>query len=392
MTEKHIAVVTSTRAEYGLLRPVIRALSARDGLRVSVLVTGSHLEDAFGGTVKEIEEDGVAIAARIPIVDGEDSTAGMSRTMAAALTGFGAHFAAHRYDLLVVLGDRYEMLAVCAADTNARIPIAHLHGGETTEGAVDEAMRHSITKMSYLHFVSNADHRRRVIQLGEAPDRVFDVGAVGVENALQEPLMTREELTAQVGLPMDKPYAVVTFHPVTLDDGGVEDDFEELTAALDAFPDMAVLFTKSGADVGGRRLNALVDDYAAARDRVTAVDSLGMRRYLSAVKHAAVVIGNSSSGIIEVPSLGVPTVNIGDRQRGRMQADSVINCPCERSAIETAVKKAVSEELRGTLTQVVNPYGDGHTSEKIAAVIERVLTRGKIDLKKPFYDIQEVRE
>ena len=389
MTEKHIALLTATRAEYGLLRPVLRALEAQPGLRVSVLVTGAHLEPAFGNTVKEIEEDGVTVAARIPILDGEDGPEGMSRAMARALEGFSAHFAACRYDMLVVLGDRYETLAVCCAATNARIPIAHLHGGETTEGAIDEAMRHAITKMSYLHFVSNADHRRRVIQLGEHPDRVFDVGATGVENALTETLMTREELAQELNFPLDAPYAVATFHPVTLDEEDVDTAFARLAAALDACPDLRVVFTKSGADAGGRRMNQLIDDFAATRERVLAVSSLGTRRYLSAVKHAALVIGNSSSGIIEAPSFRVPTVNIGNRQRGRMQAASVINCPCEQAAITAAVRRALSEEFRITLTGVTNPYGDGHASEKIAAVIAATLAAGPIDLQKSFYDIGE---
>ncbi len=384
---KQVAVLTTTRADYSLLRPVIQALSACPAVEVSVLVTGSHLEPAFGNTVAAIEADGFPIAARIPILDGEDSPAAMSRAMARALEGFSAHFAAHRYAMLVVLGDRYETAAVCAAATNARLPIAHLHGGETTEGAVDEAYRHAITKMSYLHFVSNAVHRRRVIRLGEHPDRVFDVGATGVENALRTPLFTREALAKELAFPVDKPYMVATFHPVTLDGESVETAFARLAAALDAFPQMGVLFTKSGADAGGRWVNALVDAFAATRPRVLAVDSLGLRRYLSAVKYAALVIGNSSSGIIEVPSLGVPTVNVGDRQRGRLAAASVIHCPCETDAIKEAIRQALTMDCTAT----VNPYGDGHTAERIAAILCEVLERG-VDLKKAFYDGEETAQ
>lgn len=390
MTKHTIAVLTSTRAEYGLLRPVIRALTKEPGLQVSVLVTGTHLEAAFGYTVEEIEQDGFTIAARIPIVNEEDSSLGMSRTMAATLAHFGEHFAACRYDMLVVLGDRYETLAVCCAATNARIPIAHLHGGETTEGAIDEAMRHAITKMSYLHFTSNATHRRRVIQLGEQPDRVFDVGATGVENALTEPLLNREELEKSLNFSLNAPYAVATFHPATLDNQEVETAFHELSAALDAFPNLRVIFTKSGADAGGRRLNEAIDTYAGDhRHRVLAVSSLGTRRYLSAMKHAALVIGNSSSGIIEAPSFRVPTVNIGDRQRGRMQASSVVNCPCDRVAIESAVRRVLSADFQSTLADTTNPYGNGHTSDQIATIIKRTLTKGPIQLKKMFYDIKE---
>lgn len=385
MEQKHIAVLTATRAEYGLLRPVIRALEAEPMLQVSVLVTGAHLERAFGYTVEDIEQDGVAIAARIPILDGDDSPLGMSRAMARALEGFGKHFSENRYDALVVLGDRYETLAVCAAATNARIPIAHLHGGETTEGAIDEAMRHAITKMSYWHFTSNAAHRRRVIRLGEHPDRVFDVGATGVENALTMPLMTKVELEKELAFSLEPPYAVATFHPVTLDGESVDAAFAQLAAALDTFPDLRVIFTKSGADAGGRQLNRLIDEYAASRARVLAVSSLGAQRYLSAVKHANLVIGNSSSGIIEAPSFHVPTVNIGDRQRGRLQAASIINCPCERGAIQGAVERALSAEFRASLEGMTNPYGQGDTSAKISAVLRTALSK-PVDLKKTFYD------
>ncbi len=380
---KRIAVLTATRAEYGLLRPIIRALTAQPGVEVAVLVTGAHLEPAFGLTVREVETDGFPIAARIPILDGDDSPAGMSRAMARALEGFGNHFADTPYDALIVLGDRYEAAAVCAAATNARIPIAHLHGGETTAGAVDEAYRHAITKMSYWHFTSNDAHRRRVIQLGEHPSRVHNVGAVGVENALNTPLLTPAQLSESLHFDLARPYMVVAFHPATLDDMDTGTAFAHLAGALDAYPDLQVLFTKTGADAGGRRLNQLIDGYASTRARVLAVDNLGTCRFLSAVKHAALVIGNSSAGIIEVPAFGVPTVNIGNRQKGRVAAASVIHCPCEQGAIEAAMARALATGVQ----PVDNPYGDGHTSQKVAAILVKRLD-SPIDLKKGFYDIE----
>ncbi|HIU35902.1 MAG TPA: UDP-N-acetylglucosamine 2-epimerase (hydrolyzing) [Candidatus Fimenecus excrementigallinarum] len=382
---QEIAVVTATRAEYGLLRPVVRALRASGAFRVSLLVTGAHLSEAYGETVREIERDDMPIAARIPILSGDDTPRGVSGTMANALNGFAAYFEAHRPDALLVLGDRYEILAVCCAAMNARIPIFHLHGGETTQGAVDEAIRHSITKMSLLHFTSNEQHRRRVIQLGEQPDRVFNVGAPGVENALHVPLLSKEALAESVGLPLQKPYAVVTFHPVTLEDEPPERQLFELFAAMDAF-DLEYIITKANADAGGLAINRAVDDYAAKRDNVAAFDSLGLVRYLSAVKYCAFVAGNSSSGILEAPSFGVPTVNIGDRQKGRMQAESVLQCAPARADIARAFAQALTPAFQNKAAHAVNPYGDGDTSGKIVAILQRVFS-GPLDLKKTFYDI-----
>lgn len=382
---KEIAVITATRAEYGLLKPVILALQASPAFRVSVLVTGAHLSEAFGYTVREIEQDQIPIAARIPILSDSDSPRGVSQTMSNALLGFSAYFEAHRPDAVMVLGDRYEILAVCCAAMNARIPILHLHGGETTQGAIDEAIRHSITKMSFLHFTSNAQHRKRVIQLGEQPDRVFDVGAPGVENALHLPLLTKEELAQSIGFPLKRSYAIVTFHPVTLENASPEQQLSELFAAMDTF-DLDYIITKSNADAGGQAINRAIDAYAKMRSNVAAFDSLGLVRYLSAVKYSAAVIGNSSSGIIEAPSFGVPTVNIGDRQKGRMQAQSIIQCKPEKADICRAMSLALSKPFRETAAHVRNPYGDGNTSQKIVSILEREFSK-EIDLKKTFYDI-----
>ena len=381
---KNIAVLTATRAEYGLLSSLIKKLAAMDDLRVSVLVTGMHLSADFGFTYKEIEADGVPVAAKIPILADGDSAEAMSQTMANALIKFGELFAKEKFDALVVLGDRYETLAVCCAAMNARIPIVHLHGGETTEGAVDEAIRHAITKMSYLHLTSTEAYRQRVIQLGEDPERVFCIGAPGVENVKKVELLSREELFESLGIDEKENFAVMTYHPVTLEDGTVERDMKALFNALDQFPDLFVIATKANADAGGRAANQLLEEYAKTHDNIIVFDSLGLRRYLSAVKYSRAVIGNSSSGIMEVPSFGVPTVNIGHRQRGRIAAESVINCATDSYSIAEAIRLALS----GNVKPAANPYEKDGTSSAAANLIRRFAVQNEIDLKKKFYDIK----
>lgn len=382
---KKIAVLTTTRADYGLLKPVIVGLCGSRRVAVEVVATGMHLSPEFGETYREIEQDGIPIAAKIPILDSADTPAGISRTMANALVGFSGYFETSQPDLLMVLGDRYETAAVCCAALNARIPIAHLYGGETTEGAIDEAYRHAITKMSYLHFTSTETYRRRVIQLGESPERVFNVGAMGVENALHQPLLTEQALRADLKL-TDQPYACITFHPVTLEADTAEEQVQELFCALDRFPQMQFVITKSNADAGGRGINQQIDAYAAARGNVHAYDSLGMIRYLSCVKYAEMVIGNSSSGLTEVPSFGIPTVNIGDRQKGRIQGNSIINCPPRAGAIEDAIRLARSEAFQEQAKCSTNPYEGENTSQSIVETVLNAL-EGPMDLKKKFYDL-----
>lgn len=385
--KKRIAILTATRAEYGLLKPLMEALLNDDFFDVDVLVTGVHLSEDFGLTYKEIENDGIPISAKIEILSGEDSALGMSKTMANAVERFAEWFSKNPVDGLIVLGDRYETLAVCCAATNERIPIFHLHGGETTEGAIDEAVRHSITKMSYLHFTSNEMHRKRVVQLGENPKRVFNVGAIGVENVLKTSLLSKEELSESLGMDLSKPYAVATFHPVTLENASISDQFFEFVGALNELDNLQYIITKANADSGGKLINVLIDEYEKTKDNVHVYTSLGMKRYLSAVKYADVVIGNSSSGIIEVPSFHVPTVNVGDRQRGRMQAESVINCVCEKEAIKKSIKKALSAEFQQSIQDVKNPYEGNGTTETICKVIRDVLESSSISLKKSFYDV-----
>ena len=387
MTKKKIAVLTATRAEYGLLRPLIERLYADKDIELSLLVTGMHLSAEFGNTYQEILDDGFPIAAKIPILEESDSAEAISKTMANALEGFGRYFEEYRVDLLVVLGDRYETIAVCLAAMNARIPIAHLHGGEITEGAVDDAIRHAITRLSYLHFPCTQAYAQRIVQLGESPDRVFPVGALGVENIRKVPLLSKEELEASIGFSLEDAYAVVTFHPVTLEDKSAESQFQALLEALDDF-DMKYIITKANADAGGRVINQMIDQYALTHDNVYAVASLGMRRYLSAVKYSAMVIGNSSSGIIEAPSFQVPTVDIGDRQRGRTAAASVIHCKTNREEIRRAMEEAAVMKRRLEEEPVQNPYEMEGTSEKIVADCKDFLLHDRIDLKKTFYDLQ----
>ena len=383
---KTIAILTSTRAEYGLLSPIVKALIDDGSFNVKVLVTGTHLSEEHGYTYCEIENDGVPVACKIPILSGDNTSKGVSYTMANGLTRFAEYFSSDRPDALVVLGDRYETLSICIAAMNERIPIVHLHGGETTEGAVDEAIRHAITKMSYLHLTSTDEHRNRVIQLGESPDRVFNVGAIGVENVLKQQMMSRKELSESIGLDLSSKYAVVTFHPVTLEKSSAKVQCQELIYAISECSDYKYIITKANADADGNVINNMFEQYVTHASNAVLVSSLGMKRYLSAVKYSSMVIGNSSSGIIEVPSFGIPTINIGDRQKGRLQAKSIINCEPERESIVKAIRIAESNEFIDSLTDVINPYGDGNTSQKIVDILKDRLS-GHIDLKKPFYDL-----
>ncbi len=384
---KIIAVLTATRAEYGLLSPIIHALIACRELEVRVVVTGAHLSPEFGLTYKEIEGDGIEIDRKIEMLLSADTPSAISKSMGMAMIGFADYFSERRPDALLVLGDRYETLAVCCVAMNERIPIIHLYGGDTTEGVVDEAIRHAITKLSYLHLTGTDESRKRVIQLGENPERVFSVGEIGVENALAQSLLSKKELAENLRIELDKPYAVVTFHPVTLEDGSAERQCAELLAAFDQHPELGYIFTKANADSDGRIINRMIDNYANAHDNVWVFDSLGMLRYLSALKYAQMVIGNSSSGLVEAPSFGIPTINIGDRQKGRIRAESIIDCKVTKGDICKAIELANNPVFRKKCKNAENPYGDGHTSEKVVSIICREM-RKEIKLKKVFYNIE----
>lgn len=381
---KRIAIVTATRAEYGLLTPLIKKVNEDRDLDLDLMVTGAHLSNIFGHTIDDIRRDGFVITHEIPILEEDNSALGISITMANAIKGFAKIFSIDRPDIVVILGDRTELLGVASAALNECIPIAHIHGGEVTEGAVDDCIRHALSKMSYLHFTSNEVYRKRVIQLGEKPDRVFNVGALGAENILKQELLDIDDVRLSIKeLPRngERQYAVMTFHPVTLENETVLDQIEEICKAMEQRKDIFFLITAANADIGGNKANDRFREFAERHSNAAFTYNLGMKRYLSAVKYASFVIGNSSSGIIEAPILGTPTVNIGDRQKGRLLADTVINCAPDRDSIIAAIKKVENTKHYST-----NIYGDGNTSDRIISIIKTHLDKG-VDLKKGFYDI-----
>lgn len=379
-----IAIVTSTRAEYGLLSPLIKRVDADDMLELDLIVTGTHLSHKHGYTIDDIRDDGVKISHEILILDDDNTPYGISTTMANAIKGFAKCFKDDRPDIVVILGDRTEMLGVAAAALSERIPIAHIHGGEVTEGAVDDCIRHAITKMSYIHFASTEAYRQRVIQMGEEPDRVFNVGALGVENILNQELMNEDEIRANVGIPAGINYIVVTFHPVTMENDTASDQISELCEAMNDIPDLFYLITGANADAGGDCINGYLRDFAKAHSNAVFVQNLGMRRYLSAIKYASFVMGNSSSGIIEAPVIGTPTVNIGDRQKGRIRGYSIIDCNPKKDDILFAMKKAMDLDV----SDLPDVYGKGDTSARIVKIIKDMFSKG-IDMKKSFYDLSQ---
>ena len=386
---KRIGIMTGTRAEYGLLKPLMQEINKDNDLELYLIVSGMHLSPEFGMTYKEIEEDGFEINAKVEMLLSSDSPAGISKSIGLGVIGFADEFQRADLDMLILLGDRYEALSAAISAMVMRIPIAHLHGGELTEGAIDEGIRHSITKMSYLHFTSTEEYRRRVIQLGENPERVFCVGAIGVENIKKINLMTKEELERSIHFEIDENTVIVTYHPVTLENNTVEEQFLNLLEVLDRNPKIRMIFTKANADTNGRIVNELIDKYTAQNsERACAFMSLGQKRYLSALKYCRIVIGNSSSGIIEAPSFGKPIINIGDRQKGRICADSVINCGYTQQEIQQAMETALTKEFENKASNCRNPYEKENTAANIISVIKDYLLNDKIKLKKGFYDIK----
>lgn len=380
---KKIAVVTATRAEYGILRPLIYRLQKETEFELQLIVTGMHLSEKYGNTQVEIEKDKIPVFRKIPILEDGNSAYDVSVTMANALCRFAGYFRDEKPDMVIVLGDRTEILGICAAAMNEGIPIAHLHGGELTEGAVDDCIRHAVTKMSYLHFTASETYRNRVIQLGESPDRVFNVGALGVENILHTQLFSYEDMCREIGIPNDQKYVVVTFHPVTQEPGEEQHQTQELIVAMKEKSGYFYLITKANADAGGQRVNELLENFSERVPNAKLVSSLGMVRYLSALKYSEFALGNSSSGIIEAPALGIPTVNIGERQRGRLMADTIVQCKPEKELILEAMDEAaVMPHKVSTL------YGDGETSAKIVTILKNFLFCNKINLKKRFYDLE----
>lgn len=385
---KKVCIATGTRAEYGLLKPVIEKVFYSEKLELQLLVTGMHLSPEFGLTYREIEKDGFPISGKIEMLLSADTSSGISKSMGVALISVADFFEINKPDLVVILGDRYEMLAVATAAMISKIPIAHIHGGEATEGLIDEAIRHSITKMSQIHFTATEVYRRRVIQLGEQPEQVFNVGSLGVENAKTITLMSKVELEDSIKFKFTDKTILVTYHPVTLENMSSKEQFENLLKVIDRNKEIRVIFTKANSDTDGRIINQLIDEYVMKNsDRCCAFVSLGQLRYLSALQYCCAVAGNSSSGIIEVPSFKIPTIDIGDRQRGRSCAESVIHCGNNEEEISAAFEKAFSEDFLSKIKYIENPYDCPGTSEKIIHVISAKLEQG-IDIKKVFYDIE----
>lgn len=365
-----LCFVTGTRAEFGLLLPLMQLIREDARFQLRLVVTGAHLSPEFGLTVREIEESSIPIDERIEIVLSSDSAVGVSKSMGLALIGLAEAYARLKPDMVVLLGDRYEAFCAAAAAVVARLPIAHLHGGELTEGAVDDVMRHAITKMSYLHFTATERYRQRVIQLGEDPARVHTVGAIGLDGLSRMAFLSRQELERRLGIRFRQRNLLVTFHPPTLDAESVQEQMDALLAELELLRDTALIFTKANADAGGRAVNAAISSFAAGhRESVYFFESLGRQAYLSVMKEVDGVVGNSSSGIIEAPSLGVGTVNIGDRQRGRVTAESTICCDTRQADIQAALRQLYSPAFRERLPHTHNPYGDGTAARGILAVL-----------------------
>lgn len=382
---KKICVVTGTRADYGLLCWVMHEIAVAPDLQLQIVATGAHLSHEFGMTWRNIVEDGFAIDAKVEMLLGSDTPVGITKSLGLAITGFADALATLRPDLLLVLGDRYEILGAVTAATMARIPVAHLHGGEVTEGAFDDAMRHAITKMSHLHFVAAEDYRRRVLQLGEAPEHVYNVGGLGIDNILRLKLLERTELEQSLDFKLGPRNLMVTFHPVTLEPGASAAQMAELLVALDGLPDTRLLFTMPNADTESHHLGEMVQAFAARRpDTAKVWTSLGQLRYLSCLRHVDGVVGNSSSGITEAPSFRIGTVNIGERQMGRLKADSVIDCGPTREQISHALHVLYSETFRKRLLSVMNPYGTEGAARRIASILVSCVPSDL--LKKKFHD------
>lgn len=387
---RRICVVTGTRAEYGLLRWVMEGIRGTPGLELQLVVTGMHLSPEFGLTYREIENDGFRIDSKVEMLLSSDTASGLAKSMGLGLIGFGDALEQLQPDMMLVLGDRFEIFSAVAAAMVARLPVAHLHGGEATEGAFDESIRHSITKMSHLHFVAAEPYRRRVIQLGEQPDRVFVVGGLGVESIGKLPLLDKPELEAALGFRFLRRNLLVTFHPVTLEHATAAQQMRELLSALESLPDTQLIFTMPNADTDSRILFQMIEQYVATHGNARVFTSMGQLRYLSCLRYVDGVVGNSSSGLIEVPSFHKGTINIGDRQRGRLKAVSVIDCAPERQAISSALARLYSDEFQRSLKDVQNPYGNGGASDRIVQVLRDYPLESI--LKKSFHDLGTDRD
>nr|WP_314289720.1 UDP-N-acetylglucosamine 2-epimerase [uncultured Capnocytophaga sp.] len=382
---RKICVITGTRAEFGLLRPLIELIAKDKDLQLQLVATGMHLSPEFGYTLDEITTAGFVVNKKVECLLSSDTSVGISKSIALAVSGFADALEALQPDLVVVLGDRTEILGAVIAAGMANIPIAHLHGGETTEGAYDEAIRHSITKFSHLHFTSTEVYRKRVIQLGEQPDTVFNVGAISLDSIKKLELLDREAFEKSIDFKLKKRNVLITYHPVTLEKEAPIETFENILTALDELGDTGLIFTHANSDKNGRIINKMIAEYVEAhKDKAVAFKSLGQLRYLSALQFVDFVIGNSSSGILEVPSFYIPTINIGDRQKGRICSESIINSTNTLEDIRKSITFALNKEFREKIQQQKMLYGNGTAAEQILKVIKE---HPVISLKKSFYNI-----
>jgi UDP-N-acetylglucosamine 2-epimerase (non-hydrolysing) len=380
-----IAVVSGSRAEYGLFKSTLTAITQSPDLALRLIVCGMHLEAAFGRTVDAIAADGFPIADRIETWTGADSPQAIAASISRGVAGFAETFARARPDILLLLGDRYDMMAAALAALPFALPVAHIHGGELTEGLIDEAIRHSLTKMSHLHFVTNKVYCERVIQMGEQPNRVFVTGSPAIDAICTTPPTPCAELERRIGIKFATAPLLVTFHPVTLEYAAAATQARALMAALGAI-ERPILFTYPNADTAASTIIAAIDDFVAHHANATVVKSLGTADYFGMMVISAAVVGNSSSGIVEAPSFRLPAVNIGDRQRGRLRAANVIDCEPESGAIVAAIERAVSADFRASLKGLINPYGNGHAAERIVRVLREIPLDAKL-IEKRFYDL-----
>ena len=382
---RKICVVTSTRAEYGLLYWLLKEIEADSELKLQLIVTGMHLSPEFGLTYKEIEKE-FKIDKKIEILSSSHTSLDICSEMARVYEKFAPALAELKPDILVLLGDRYEIFGVAGVASIMQIPIAHIHGGETTQGAFDEAFRHSITKMSHIHFAATNEYANRIIQLGEEPSRVFNVGGPGIENIKKLNLLNKDEFEKSINFKLAKKNILITFHPATLENSSAREQFSEILKALDELDDTNFIFTKANSDTDGDVINKMIDEYVNQNSqKAAAFASLGQLRYLSAIKFVDIVLGNSSSGLTEAPSFKKATINIGDRQKGRARASSVIDVWPVKEEILSAIKRAYSKEFEQTLKYTINPYDGGNPSKKMVKILKEIKLEGI--LKKKFYDI-----
>jgi len=388
MIKRKICIVTGTRAEYGLLYWLMKEIDADKDLKLQIIATGMHLSSEFGNTYQQIEKDGFTIDKKVDISLSSDTEIAISKSIGLGMIGFAKAFNDLQPDLIIVLGDRFEIFSAVSAAMIARIPLAHLHGGEATEGLIDEPIRHSITKMSHLHFAATDEYRNRIIQLGEQPDRVFNVGGLGIDNIIKLKLLSKADFENAINFELGEKNILITFHPVTLEKSTSGIQFQALLDSISELRNTKIIFTKANSDTDGRVINSMIDDYVARHDNTIAFTSMGQLNYLSALQFMDAVVGNSSSGLMEAPSFKIGTIDIGDRQKGRIKANSIIACSPNKESIDSALVKLYSREFQDIANNVDNPYGDGGASKEIVRIIKDTSLDNIV--KKSFYDFKSV--